>query len=125
MQHSPPRRGGVDATLIKMARSFLCRSGRGGQTGENSTIHSAELTIASARNKVASRLLIDRAATPPLRGGECFSFIGIHMKTIRAVCPHDCPDACAMLVEVDEAGRATRVRGDPEHPYTHGGLCVK
>ena len=24
----------------------------------------------SARNKVASRLLIDRAATPPLRGGE-------------------------------------------------------
>jgi anaerobic selenocysteine-containing dehydrogenase len=47
------------------------------------------------------------------------------MKVIRAVCPHDCPDTCAMLVEVDDAGRATGVRGDPSNPYTHGGLCVK
>jgi anaerobic selenocysteine-containing dehydrogenase len=47
------------------------------------------------------------------------------MKTIRAVCPHDCPDTCAMLVEVDETGRAVRVKGDPDHAYTHGGLCVK
>src|SRR6059036_283223 len=47
------------------------------------------------------------------------------MKIIRAVCPHDCPDTCAMLVEVDETGRAVRVRGDPDNPYTHGGLCVK
>src|SRR5262245_33073088 len=47
------------------------------------------------------------------------------MKTIRAVCPHDCPDTCAMLVEVDDSGRAVRVKGDPEHAYTHGGLCVK
>src|SRR5579862_6458057 len=27
---------------------------------------------ASARNKVASQPLFDRASTPPLRGGECF-----------------------------------------------------
>jgi len=47
------------------------------------------------------------------------------MKIIRAVCPHDCPDTCAMLVEVDESGRAVRVKGDPAHPFTHGGLCVK
>ena len=47
------------------------------------------------------------------------------MKVIRAVCPHDCPDTCAMLVEVDDEGRAVRVKGDPENPYTHGGLCVK
>jgi anaerobic selenocysteine-containing dehydrogenase len=47
------------------------------------------------------------------------------MKTIRAVCPHDCPDTCAMLVEVDDHGRAVRVKGDPANPYTHGGLCVK
>src|SRR5262245_28605141 len=44
---------------------------------------------------------------------------------IRAVCPHDCPDTCAMLVELDGSGRAVRVKGDPENPYTHGGLCVK
>src|SRR5438874_2265168 len=30
-----------------------------------------------------------------------------------------------MLVEVDESGRAARVRGDPEHQFTHGDLCVK
>src|SRR5215831_6681487 len=47
------------------------------------------------------------------------------MKTIRAVCPHDCPDTCAMLVEVDDQGRAVRVKGDPANPFTHGGLCVK
>src|SRR5262245_28906804 len=47
------------------------------------------------------------------------------MKVIRAVCPHDCPDTCAMLVEVDDHGRAVRVKGDPGNPYTHGGLCVK
>ncbi len=34
------------------------------------------------------------------------------MKTVRAVCPHDCPDTCAMLVNVDDDGRATGVRGD-------------
>jgi anaerobic selenocysteine-containing dehydrogenase len=47
------------------------------------------------------------------------------MKTIRAVCPHDCPDTCAMLVHVDDSGRAVRVTGDPSNPFTHGGLCVK
>jgi anaerobic selenocysteine-containing dehydrogenase len=30
-----------------------------------------------------------------------------------------------MLVEVDDHGRAVRVRGDDAHPFTHGGLCVK
>jgi len=30
-----------------------------------------------------------------------------------------------MLVEVDDTGRAVRVKGDPANPYTHGGLCVK
>ena len=43
---------------------------------------------------------------------------------VRAACPHDCPDTCAMLVTVVD-GRATEVRGDPEHPFTKGGLCVK
>ena len=47
------------------------------------------------------------------------------MKTIHAVCPHDCPDTCAMLVDVDDNGIAVRVRGDAENPFTHGGLCVK
>ena len=45
-------------------------------------------------------------------------------KTVLAACPHDCPDTCSMLVTVED-GRATAVRGNPEHPFTRGGLCVK
>ncbi|MEX2179797.1 MAG: molybdopterin oxidoreductase family protein [Gemmatimonadaceae bacterium] len=43
---------------------------------------------------------------------------------IRGACPHDCPDTCAMLVTVED-GRATRVAGDPDHPFTNGFLCTK
>ncbi len=43
---------------------------------------------------------------------------------VRATCPHDCPDTCAMLVTV-ENGVATSVRGDPDHPNTAGVLCTK
>src|ERR1700736_4687168 len=46
------------------------------------------------------------------------------LKMVRAACPHDCPDTCAMLVTVED-GRAVMVRGDPDHPFTRGGLCVK
>jgi anaerobic selenocysteine-containing dehydrogenase len=42
----------------------------------------------------------------------------------RAVCPHDCPDTCAMRVTV-ENGRAIKVVGDPDHPPTQGALCTK
>ncbi len=43
---------------------------------------------------------------------------------VRAACPHDCPDTCAMLVTV-ENGRAIDVRGAPDHPPTGGVLCTK
>ncbi|MFY9554472.1 MAG: molybdopterin oxidoreductase family protein [Blastocatellia bacterium] len=46
------------------------------------------------------------------------------LKVIHAACPHDCPDTCAMLIEVED-GRATRVSGDPDHPPTQGFLCTK
>ncbi len=39
-------------------------------------------------------------------------------------CPHDCPDTCSMVFEV-ENGKLTGVRGNPDHPMTRGGLCVK
>jgi anaerobic selenocysteine-containing dehydrogenase len=45
-------------------------------------------------------------------------------KIKRSVCPYDCPDACGLLVEVSE-GRAVRVMGDPDHPFTRGTLCPK
>src|SRR5439155_20575242 len=57
-------------------------------------------------------LLRSRAMTDP------------NTQTIRAVCPHDCPDACGMLVTVTD-GKATALRGDPDHPFTKGFLCQK
>ncbi|HEV7428650.1 MAG TPA: molybdopterin oxidoreductase family protein [Thermoanaerobaculia bacterium] len=45
-------------------------------------------------------------------------------EVIRAVCPHDCPDTCLMLVTVED-GRAVRIAGDPDHPMTQGFLCTK
>lgn len=47
------------------------------------------------------------------------------MKTIHhGACPHDCPDTCAMVFEV-ENGQLVKVRGNKSHPLTRGGLCVK
>jgi anaerobic selenocysteine-containing dehydrogenase len=46
-------------------------------------------------------------------------------RTVHTVCSHDCPDSCAVLVTIDNAGRATRVQGDPNHPVTRGFLCGK
>ncbi len=39
-------------------------------------------------------------------------------------CPHDCPDTCSMVFEVED-GKLTGVKGNPDHPMTRGGLCVK
>jgi Molybdopterin oxidoreductase Fe4S4 domain len=41
-----------------------------------------------------------------------------------SACPHDCPDTCAMITTVRD-GKAIAVRGNPDHPFTRGGLCVK
>jgi len=44
--------------------------------------------------------------------------------TARSVCPYDCPDACGMLIDVEDE-RAVHVAGDPDHPMTRGLLCPK
>jgi len=43
---------------------------------------------------------------------------------VYGACPHDCPDTCSMLITV-ENGRAVKVEGHPDHPYTRGTLCGK
>jgi anaerobic selenocysteine-containing dehydrogenase len=43
---------------------------------------------------------------------------------IFSACPHDCPDTCAMITTIRD-GKAIAVRGNPDHPFTRGGLCVK
>ena len=48
------------------------------------------------------------------------------LKIVHAACPHDCPDACGVLIQVDEStGKAVSLRGDPRHPVTRGFLCAK
>ena len=42
-----------------------------------------------------------------------------------SVCALDCPDTCALVVNIDSAGRATKISGDPHHPVTRGFLCGK
>ncbi|HXV44821.1 MAG TPA: molybdopterin-dependent oxidoreductase, partial [Anaerolineae bacterium] len=43
---------------------------------------------------------------------------------IHGVCPHDCPDTCGVITEVDD-GRAVNFYADPAHPITEGWLCAK
>ncbi len=52
------------------------------------------------------------AASPPFR-------------VVHAVCSHDCPDSCGVLVAVNEQGLAVKVAGDPSHPVTQDFLCGK
>jgi anaerobic selenocysteine-containing dehydrogenase len=44
--------------------------------------------------------------------------------TVIGACPHDCPDTCSILTTVED-GKAIAVRGNPDHPFTRGRLCVK
>ena len=44
------------------------------------------------------------------------------IKTV--ICPHDCPDACAMTATI-ENGRVVKMGARADHPFTRGFLCVK
>src|SRR5580698_7890215 len=46
-------------------------------------------------------------------------------RTAHSVCALDCPDACSLLIDIDEQGRGSRLRGNPDHPVTRGFLCGK
>jgi anaerobic selenocysteine-containing dehydrogenase len=46
------------------------------------------------------------------------------LQVVRAACPHDCPDTCALQVSV-QGGRVVRVQGAADHPPTQGALCTK
>lgn len=47
------------------------------------------------------------------------------MHEVTGACPLDCPDACSWVVTVDDDGKAVSLRGNRDHPFTDGGLCVK
>jgi anaerobic selenocysteine-containing dehydrogenase len=45
-------------------------------------------------------------------------------RQVHGTCPLDCPDTCSWVVTVED-GRAVRLQGDAEHPFTRGVLCNK
>ncbi|MEO8025106.1 MAG: molybdopterin-dependent oxidoreductase [Bryobacteraceae bacterium] len=47
------------------------------------------------------------------------------MPVRRSVCALDCPDCCSLLIHVDETGKGSKLRGDPDHAVTRGFLCGK
>ncbi|MDV3251329.1 molybdopterin-dependent oxidoreductase [Devosia sp. BK] len=49
----------------------------------------------------------------------------IPQRTIRSVCPHDCPSVCALDVDILADGTIGRVRGVKDDPYTAGVICEK
>ncbi|HTO30215.1 MAG TPA: molybdopterin oxidoreductase family protein [Pararhizobium sp.] len=42
-----------------------------------------------------------------------------------SVCPHDCPSACALEIDLTQEGRIGRVRGASANSYTSGVICAK
>ena len=46
------------------------------------------------------------------------------MHEVIGACPLDCPDACSWVATVQD-GVTVRLRGNPDHPFTRGGLCTK
>lgn len=46
------------------------------------------------------------------------------LKEYKSVCPYDCPDACGLIVSVDN-NRVVSVRGNKDHAFTRGTLCPK
>jgi anaerobic selenocysteine-containing dehydrogenase len=49
----------------------------------------------------------------------------VALRTARSVCPHDCPSACALDVELLDERTIGRVRGAKDDPYTAGVICEK
>ena len=46
-------------------------------------------------------------------------------RTTHSVCALDCPDACSLLIDIDDQNHGHRLRGNPDHPVTRGFLCAK
>jgi len=49
----------------------------------------------------------------------------VALRTARSVCPHDCPSACALDVDIIDEHTIGRVRGAKDDPYTAGVICEK
>ena len=73
------------------------------------------------------RAVLRPAGGEPAASGLKMAEADSGVEVVRAACPHDCPDTCAMLVTVTHAnGRRVEIKvaGDLEHPTTAGTLCT-
>src|SRR5438477_4690719 len=75
-------------------------------------------------NLIRSERQVDGTRHDPLPGAYRATCYSATMEVRHSVCALDCPDACSLLVDID-GGRATRLRGNPDHPVTRGFLCGK
>src|SRR5258705_6443733 len=66
-----------------------------------------------------------RSAIPVFDG----TYRGMNQQTKKEIrhstCPHDCPSACALDVEVIDGSMIGRVRGSKLQSYTAGVVCAK
>lgn len=83
-----------------------------------------ELAKTRAARSFTSPPEVDSDSRYGLASGQALEADLGTQRLIRGACPHDCPDTCALVIEVD-GGKAVRVGGDPDHPVTAGTLCAK
>ena len=64
-------------------------------------------------------------AARPLCAHHCAMNVAPKIEIRPSTCPHDCPSACALEVEVLDGRSIGRVRGAKQQTYTAGVICAK
>lgn len=115
--------GNTDETRMK--RKMVWRTPRSAFLRYTTTIRTRYTVLSTldpvrCTTSVESVITYDRGPTPRHPPPIIISMA----TTVRAVCPHDCPDTCSLRVTLD-AGRAVSLAGNRQHPFTQGFLCHK
>src|SRR5580700_11750836 len=66
-----------------------------------------------------------RSAGRPFDVNHCSMNQQTKIEIRHSTCPHDCPSACALDVEVIDGSSIGRVRGSKLQTYTAGVICAK
>src|SRR3977135_2166952 len=66
-----------------------------------------------------------RSAAPAFDGTYCCMNQQTKIEIRHSTCPHDCPSACALDIEVIDKSTIGRVRGSKRQTYTAGVICAK
>src|ERR1700681_70448 len=66
-----------------------------------------------------------RSAAPAFDGTYCCMNQQTKIEIRHSTCPHDCPSACALDIEVIDNSTIGRVRGSKLQSYTAGVVCAK